>query len=309
MRLNRLLSITFVLLSRGQVSSTELAEKFGVSQRTIYRDIDTIAESGIPITAVPGKAGGFSIMDSYKMDKRYLSPDELATVLSTLKGLGNTFSSAELTNAIEKISVLAPREKQSEIEELMNRVVFDVLPMGYTEKQRELLASLYEAVKGNRVVEFTYSNAKGEAEKRAVEPMRLMAKGYSWYIFAYCRLRSDFRTFKLTRISELRLAAERFEPRSVNYADYEYDRSKLPTVELVLRFSQYIRPIVEEMYQASEMEQQPDGSLVVRKAMAEDEWLYAYLLSWGESLEILEPMRIREIIIKKAKNILSVYNR
>lgn len=307
MKIQRLLSITFILLSRGRVSCEELADKFGVSPRTIYRDINDISAAGIPVFGSPGKSGGFSIMDNYKIDRRLLSPDELASVLTTLKGLSSTFSSEQLERAIDKISTLASRDQEKLIAGILDRVVFDVLPMGASEKQRTALGAVYTALNSNRVLAFTYSNGKMETTRRETEPLRLISKNRTWYLFAYCRLKSDFRNFKISRMDDLRILSETFIPREVDYRDYEFSRETNRNVDLVLRFIPEIRALIEDFFPPDSISVEDDGSVTVRTSMSDDEWMYAYLLSYGPALEVQSPERVRKEIIGRAKKILEVY--
>ena len=307
MKLQRLLSITFILLSRGRVSSQELAEKFGVSQRTIFRDINSLSEAGIPIGGIPGKSGGFYIIENYKFDKRLLLPEELASILSALKGLGNTFYSEQLDNAIDKISIFVSRERESYITGLLDRVVFDIMPIGAPEKQRKDLSTIYSALNSNHVISFNYLNSKFEKMLREVEPMKLISKNHAWYLFAFCKIKNDFRTFRISRIDDLKISSLTFEPRQVDYSKYEYSREKLQKVDVELRFASPIRKFIEEIFPIDCMTSEEDGSLLIKTSMSEDEWLYSYLLSFGPMLEIIAPKRIRDLIIQRAKNILDLY--
>ena len=114
MKLNRLFEIVYILLNKKQVTAKELAERFEVSQRTIYRDIDTLSECGIPVYAIKGKGGGISLVDGYKMDRAMLTVDEQKEILSALQSIKAADIQTE-NNALNKLSTFFQR-KQYELD-------------------------------------------------------------------------------------------------------------------------------------------------------------------------------------------------
>ena len=143
MRIDRLLSIIILLLNRDRMSARELADRFEVSIRTIYRDIDAINLSGIPIISFPGTGGGFGIMENYTIDRQVLTLNDIMTILSALKGIHTTFDDRTMENAIEKITSLLPQETSKQLEKEQEQVIFDIMPYGYTAERRHLLKKLY----------------------------------------------------------------------------------------------------------------------------------------------------------------------
>src|SRR4030042_1157213 len=115
MRIDRMLAIVIMLLNKDRVSARELSNKFEVSIRTVYRDIDAINLAGIPIVSFSGNNGGFGILDNYKIDRQLLSLDDMISILTTLKGINNTLEDKYLSNAIDKITSLVPKDKSAEL--------------------------------------------------------------------------------------------------------------------------------------------------------------------------------------------------
>lgn len=128
MKVDRLLSITMLLLDKKRISAKELAEKFEVSPRTIYRDIDTLNMAGIPIRSTSGVGGGFEIMENYKMDKKVFSSTDLSTILTSLSGFSNMLQGKELASALAKVKSFIPADRAKDIESKINQFNVDLSP-------------------------------------------------------------------------------------------------------------------------------------------------------------------------------------
>ena len=139
MRIDRMLAITVMMLNRDRISARELAERFEVSIRTIYRDIEAINLAGIPVISYPGNNGGFGIMDNYKIDRQVLSLKDMLSILSALKAISSSLEFSELDNAIEKINSLVPRGKTGQKNLFAEQFVVDILPWGFRKRQKTLV--------------------------------------------------------------------------------------------------------------------------------------------------------------------------
>lgn len=297
-----------MLLNRKRITARELAEKFEVSIRTVYRDIDAINLAGIPITSHQGSDGGFGIIDTYKIDRQLLTLNDMLAMLSALKGINTTLEDRELDSAIEKITSLVPKDKTEQLNLHLEQLVIDILPWGYTKKQREKLKEIHHSIISNRLLNFHYRNYKGEKNVRTVEPMTLLFKGYAWYLFAYCCLRQDYRIFRLSRMYFLDTLEKQFVRREKSV--HEVMKPDIDTnywTHLVLKFSPKARVRVEDYFDEEQIEIQQNGDLIVKVSFPEDEWVYSIILSYGEFVEVLQPQHIRKIIQEKAKKIINYY--
>ncbi len=309
MRIDRMLAITVLLLNRDRISARALSEKFEVSVRTIYRDIDAINLAGIPVVSYPGNNGGFGIMDNYKLDRQVLTLKDMVAIVSALRGISTSLDYDELDGAIEKIRSLLPKQHSSDQTSPSEQFVVELLPWGYRRRQKDVIKTVHEAIIKNTLLRFLYRNSKGESRKRRVEPMTLFFRGFAWYLFAYCRLKRGFRFFRLSRMSGVKQATEIFERRETSFREYWPEEDSIPhNVDLVLRFSSKVRFRVEDYFDRDQIRLEKSGELIVTVSLPEDDWVYSMLLSYGEDAEVLEPARIREILAKKAKKILTLYN-
>jgi predicted DNA-binding transcriptional regulator YafY len=307
MRIDRMLAITIMLLNRDRISARELAERFEVSVRTVYRDIDAINMAGIPVISYPGNDGGFGIMENYRLDRQLLTLNDMLTILTALKGIDTGLIHREVESAIEKIQNLVPKEKAGQAEQFFSQMVIDNAPYGLSNRYRERLDLFRKAITENKPVQIKYLNAKGETQKRVIEPMTLIMKGYTWYLFAFCRARDDYRIFKISRIKEASILDQQFKRREASYKTYFSDGDDLPATPIILKFSPEARVKVEDYFDEERIETLENGDMIVRVSYPEDEWVYSFILSYGEHVEVLEPPHIKEIIREKAKKIINIY--
>nr|WP_217595193.1 YafY family protein [Cohnella sp. GbtcB17] len=311
MKVERLLGITMMLLSRRRVNAQTLADKFEVSHRTIYRDLETINAAGIPIVSFTGSDGGYEIMEQYRIDRQIVTLDDLQSILAALKGVRASLDDEEMDGLLTKIKALVARSEQKQLEEAGDTLIFDTnLWHGGGIKDRTILAQLRQASKNRTVVSFAYTNTDGEAEQREVEPIGLAWKGYAWYLYAYCRLRGDYRTFRLSRLDGLRVHMERFANRGVRMEELDArwgNQERGPEIELTLLFRPRLRVRVEETFGADRVEVREDGSLLVRASYPNNHWLYGMILGYGADVQVLEPAAVAARIRTVGAQIAAIY--
>jgi predicted DNA-binding transcriptional regulator YafY len=311
MRLDRLLAIVIKLLNRDKISAQELAGDFEVSVRTIYRDVEAINLAGIPIISFQGQQGGFGIIENFKLDKQVFTLQDITAILSVLKGFQATFPDKKIDIAAEKIRNLVPKEKIKELNDQHDQVVIDMLPWGSSQKQKRHLKLVQEAVSQKKLIKFMYRNAKGEHGSRVVEPMTLIFKMYVWYLYGYCRLKKDYRFFRLTRMDKVKPLPEKFIRRQQSFHEFEQavnKTTKHKMVSLVLNFSPRLRYRVEDIFDIEKVTVQKDGATIVRVTWPDDQGLYMFLLGFGEDLQVIRPQSVRGILHAKAKKIVSKYS-
>lgn len=309
MRIDRMLGIIVLLLNRDRVSAKQLAEKFEVSVRTVYRDIDSINMAGIPIVTYPGNKGGFGIMPNYKLDRQVLSLEDMGSIISALKSVNASLGGEELDTVAEKILNLVPVDKVDHLKKRFDEFCIDFMPWGFKPKFKEYIKILQQAISDNLIVSFLYRNSKGEALTRNVEPMTLIFKGYAWYLYGYCLLRQDYRLFRISRMGYPEIQKKTFERRNKTYTEFmnvQIDQTNF--INLVLKFSPLIKQKVEEYFDENISSICEDGSMVVSIRFPEDEWIYSTILSFGEFIEVLEPESVRNEIKAKTKRMTELYN-
>ena len=293
MQIHRLFEIVYILLEQKSVTAKELAERFEVSQRTIYRDVDTLSLAGIPIYTEKGKGGGIRLLPDFILNKSILSEEEQSEILSALHGL-SAVKTTETKDVLDKLSGLFHRHATNWIE-------VDYTDWSY--RDGEIFALIKSGILERREMTFDYFNASGEASHRRVEPIQLWFKSKSWYLRAYCLAANDLRTFKLTRIRNLELSNIVYPVRDLltTIAQNPPPQDPPPDLRLVLKIGAARTYRVYDEFCQDDVTKNDDGSFTVTVTWPEDEWVYATILSYGADIEVLEPKHIRDICVQKAK--------
>jgi len=295
MSANRLFQMVNILLERKTVTATELSRKFEVSVRTIYRDIDTLSSAGIPIYTTQGKGGGISLLENYILDKSLLSATEQDLILAALKN--TSAASNEFDDLLLKLSALFKKTDTNWME-------VDLSRWGNKEHDREKFNVLRDAIIKKYILTFFYISSYGEKTARTVKPAKLVFKSKAWYLQAFCLNKKSFRTFKINRMSNIMMTDEHFE-----------DTLEPPTIEdttqidqyplLKLKFNKAIAYRVYDEFDESDSSLDNNGNIIVSIRMPEDMWLYGFLLSFGSSLQVLEPAHIKYHLAEEAEKILN----
>lgn len=310
MKIDRLLSEIIFLLNHDLVSAASLARRFGVSLRTIQRDMETIELAGIPIFAEQGPRGGYGILESYKMERQLMSVDDFYYIVTALKGVAGSLSDEHLDSTLQKVQTLLPRKSPDIFFNRNEKLSIDFSMLGGDQRHRSAFKTVREAVENERLLRFRYTSNKLESSTRIVEPLTIAFRWRSWYLYAYCRNREDYRLFRISRIKEPEILASSIQRRDLSFERFleeNYRKVSTESLEMELKFSPLMRNMVEEYHDPLECRILEDGSLVVKLRMPEDGWLYGYILSFGEYVEVLRPERLRRIIAETAKKIEKIY--
>ncbi|MFZ6666191.1 helix-turn-helix transcriptional regulator [Peijinzhouia sedimentorum] len=218
-RLSRLVAILTTLQTRRLITSTSLAEKFGVSTRTIYRDLKALEQAGVPILTEDGK--GYSLMEGYKIPPVMFTENQAnALILAEQLVLKNRDSSLikDYAEAIDKIKAVLRQAEKDKANLLSVRTKFAKLEE--FEIKSNILSSLQYALTNFYLVKFDYINAENKESKRTVEPFALINTTESWLLVAFCHLRKEFRYFRLDRIQKLRIQQDNFTPHKMTLQEF-----------------------------------------------------------------------------------------
>ena len=294
---SRLFRILYYILEKGKVTANELSKIFEVSVRTIYRDIDVISSAGIPIYATQGKGGGIEIAEDFVLKKSLLSEKEQEQILVALKGLEGINKQYE-NELLTKLSAFFKIKNTNWIE------------VDFTNWQRgneydELFNDIKSAIINKNIIRFTYFSSNEKETSREVKPIRLLFKGWDWYVYTFCLLRNEFRYFKLSRIRDLKILDENFED---SYEDVVLIKKMeyKDTAHVKLKFDRKVAfRVYDEM---GDIKEDEEGNLYAEIELPNDYNLYNYIFSFGESVEVLEPIEIRNNIRDMINKMSRIYN-
>ncbi|MCL2638221.1 MAG: YafY family transcriptional regulator [Oscillospiraceae bacterium] len=309
MKLNRLLEITTILLNKKTVTAAELAERFGVSTRTIYRDIDVLSASGVPVYCSQGARGGISILEDYTVSRAVLSGDERAALDSVLLGLQTLEATRypEIDTVLEKLGgIFKGTSAESDW------ISVDISPWGSDPNAGNKFTDIKTAILQSRVIEAEYINAQNKKSRRKIEPLRLVFKSQAWYLWGFCLFRNDYRTFRISRIKSVRITDESFDRQKQRLIENgenncEKPEEEKPWIEMKLEFTGDALYRLCDDYDDDMLHDNGDGTFTVSMYFPEDEWVYGYILSFGTAVKVIAPESVREVIKERAEKILGFY--
>ncbi len=295
MKDNRLFRVLYYILEQGKVTAGELADKFEVSVRTIYRDIDSISSAGIPIYATQGKGGGIEIAENFVLSKSMLSENEKQQIMSALQGLDTTAIQSK-NELLTKLSALFKIKSANWIE-------VDFTNWQNNKLYEKTFNDIKSAILSKHMISFSYFSRHEEETSRRAKPVRLLFKSQDWYLYAFCLLRNDFRYFKLSRINHLKIDEATFED---SFEDQILKKEMPPenTIRIKVKFDRKVAfRVYDELNQ--EITEDDSGNLYAEIELPNDYNLYSYVFSFGDGAEILAPQEVRaqmkEMINKMAK--------
>src|SRR5262245_7470509 len=312
-RTDRLLAIVLELQRKRHQRAEDLAATFEISKRTIYRDIDALCQSGVPIIGEPGF--GYSLVEGYFLPPVSFSSDEATMLLLGSDFVADNFDAQyreAARSASHKIEAVLNNKVRGEVEYLRNSIAFVATDTLSRDTASGLLPSLRRAIIERRTVQFHYHTRyakEGQSPRntREANPYGLVHLGEAWYLIAHCHLRQGIRNFKVDRMTGVMLLDKSFE----RPPDFKLDSSTEQNGrDLTIRalFSPEVAPWVRESrsYYVTEMEDCTDGLLVTMRAHVESE-VFNWLLGWGANVQVLEPSSLRNRLAEEAQKILEKY--
>ena len=305
MKYEIMFGILFTLLTRRKISASELARRYGVSVRSIYRYVDEMTVSGIPIDVARGALGGISIPDNFKLPKGLFTREEYArTTEAMLAMLGQTHDSV-LEAAYGKLTAQSKTEKFDTA--LSGNILVDSGTWGDERKFSEKLTIVDNAIEERNALEIEYFDRAGEATRRVIHPHLLIYKQNIWYAWAFCMLRNEFRTFRVGRMRSINITGETFERREFKREDIPLNFWRNEKIaEVKLRIAPEKLPYAEDWLGVDNISKK-DGEYIAELVLPDDEALVGNLMSAGAGITVLSPPALAERIKKEAEKISASY--
>ena len=305
MQTEHLFELTYIILEKKQVTSSQMAEHFGVSARTIYRWLDALNLAGVPVVATKGKGGGIQLSPEFTLDKAVLTENEKQEILSSVLALqvlsGGTNSAVSKLKAITKANA--------------DWIKVDFAPWNPEQnKIKDTFSILKTAILNRKEISIEYYSAEGKIIKRKVEPWKIVFKGQAWYLYGFCKNKKAPRYFKLSRIQDLKLLKTEITKEESDYPENEqqensnYKGDKISSfiqLKVMIKNSE-IHRILDE-YKVDSIEDFDEEYKTLTLTVPDMYWIKSWILSFGSSIKILEPENLRKEIkneiIKMYKNI------
>ena len=300
MKIDRLIGILSVLLQEEKTTAPELAERFEVSRRTINRDIEDLCKAGIPIRTAQGTGGGISIMDGYRMDRTILTSKDMQMILAGLRSLDSVSGSSYYGRLMEKIQA-----GSSEFITGRDSILID-LSSWYRETLAPKIETIQDAIGDRRSIRFLYYAPSGES-RRTVEPYYLVFRWSSWYLWAWCTDRKDYRLFKLNRMDQVTETDQEFICREAPMPDLSTEKIFPGGIKVKALFTQDMKWRLVEEFGPQCFTETGDGKLLFTADYTDMENLVTWFMTFGAKAEVLEPAEARDIIRRNAEETLQIY--
>jgi predicted DNA-binding transcriptional regulator YafY len=219
-RLSRLTAILTQLQTKRLLKASELANKFSVSNRTIYRDIKALQQAGVPVLTEDGK--DYTLMEGYRIPPIMFTESEANALITAeqlvLKNKDTSFVK-EYTEAINKIKSVLRNNTKNKANLLSDRIVFR--QNADNDRTSNYLSPLQLALTNFNLTKIKYhSTGTNQTTERVLEPFAIYSTQENWLLIAYCRLRNDFRALRLDRIQNLTVLNDKFEPHKITLQEY-----------------------------------------------------------------------------------------
>ena len=301
-RLDRLNAILIQLQSKRVVKSAEIAERFGISQRTVYRDIRALEEAGIPIGAEAGT--GYFLMENFQLPPIMFTNEEASAILlgeKLVEKMSDEQIRKHYQSAAFKIkAVLKPTDKDY-LEKLHEKVSVYNWANIDGKSGRLFLDEIQKALVNKQVLEVLYQKKNSaESSLREVEPIGLCNYGSRWHLFAWCRERSDYRDFRLDRIKNLRITEKRYtEKQHISIEEFiERTSSHERNANITIIISSDRKKIIDESkyFYGFQEEENIGGTFRMKFANNELPGFAGWLVGTRSLAQVVEPPELQEIL-------------
>ncbi len=307
MKYEIMLGILFELLSKKCVKAAYLADKFGVSTRSIHRYISSLEMAGVPIYTIRGNNGGFAIVDTYRLSSSFMTKIEFEQTISALEAITDSVPNKALDSAINKLKS-ANKNPESGFDIKSGGIIIDAGPWGDTVYYKAKLAVIQKSLEECKKLQITYHDRNGDITKRVIEPHVIVFKQGLWYVYAYCNLREEFRFFKTGRIEQAIISEEKFVKRDLSKMSLPLDfwHTNVVGEDVIMEIDKHSVSDVEE-WLGIENVKLINGKYIASANLPFDNGLVSKIMSYGKGIKVIEPQKLKRAIKENTQAILDNY--
>lgn len=306
MKYEIMIKMFFCLLAKRKMSAGELAARFEISTRSVYRYIDEMTVAGIPIDVARGANGGIYISDAYKLPRGFLTREEYEQAIAAMEAMDSELHNAALRSAIEKLSSQIKTERRETA--ISGNILVDSGTWGSEHRFSDKLTLISRATDEREALEIDYMDRGGKHSRRTILPHLLVYKQNIWYVYAFCRLRGEFRLFKIGRMRSIVETEEHFEPLPFSRADIplKFWVNSEKCVEARFALTKEALPFAEE-WLGVEAVYEKEGRKYAEATLPDDDSLIGKILSAGPGFTVLAPVELAERVKTAAAKIAENY--
>ena len=307
-RIDRVSAILIHLQSKKYVAAAEIAERFDISVRTVYRDIRALEEAGIPVGAEPGK--GYFLVDGFHLPPVMFTRNEATALLMASKMMekfSDPDASTNFESAMFKIKAVLPDCDKQYLSSLQPNI--EVFYKASGNFPGNYMTDIYNALAGNKVLIIDYKSATSSEEttNRVVEPQGLCFYSIGWHLIAYCRMRKQFRDFRLDRISKLTVGSETFaKKKKLSLKEYFYQMaSETNLTEVTVSVNKHTAGILQnsKYYYGFVGEEVKNDKIEMDFLTNDLSYIGRWLLMYADSAEIIKPAELKQVMTDFARSL------
>jgi len=311
-RIDRLTGIILMLQGHRGITADQIAAHWEISVRTVYRDLAALTEAGVPVQSQV--TGGYRLMDGYHVPPVMFTPDEASALFvsaAVTDQVADPSLQKSLGAALLKIRSVLTEERRQYLARLKQSIAVYLTPSGQRPTAGDFVL-FQDAILRRHCVAIDYDTAgRGLVVTRTVEPLGLTYYANRWHLIAFCRLRQDFRDFRLDRIRRARVSHERFAGHSdfdlESFFQTQIDQGELVPVVLVVETRALERFVRELPGTPTSTVELPDGRNRVAMLAWHLEWISAWLLGFGTAIEVESPSELRHMLQQVAHGVARLY--
>lgn len=302
MKYEIMFKIMMRLLQKRKITAGEVAQRYDVSIRSVYRYIEELIVCGVPIDVERGRYGGITIADTFRLPVGYFTRDEYAATVNALTAMASQISDASIISAIEKLQSTQKSERRDL--SVSGNIIVDGGAWGDTTKFSQKMFVCEQAVNECRSLAIDYISREGEHSKRVIDPHVLILKQNVWYVYAFCHTKQEFRTFKIGRIRSATFTDAQFKKREISRDELDFDfcYSDKQMISVTLEIEKNSLADAEEWLGVDNIEPCGEG-FIANMQLPDDGVLVNKILSYGGAVKVLDPPELKERVKKAAQKI------
>jgi predicted DNA-binding transcriptional regulator YafY len=313
-RIDRLTAILIQLQTRRMLPAREIAERYGISLRTVYRDIRALEDAGVPVGAEPGK--GYFLAEGYHLPPVMFTPDEAGALLmgaKLIEKFSDSSVSRHFAGALDKIKAVLGETDQDYLNQLDSLVtVLTMAPQDQGQFPGNMLIAIQSVLAGNHVIRIDYhSNSKDELTRRTVEPLGLCFYAGNWHLLAYCHLRRQYRDFRVDRLKSMEPTGQQFDRSRHGALDHLVRQIVMPA-ELkpaTLCFTPHTARLIRDQkyYFGYVRQYEQDAGIAMEFLVPGYGYLARWLLSFGDQVMVVSPESLEQTIAAHVRQLSAHY--
>lgn len=308
MKYTILLRMLFMLLAKKRITAKEVAERFEISVRSVYRYVDELSFAHVPVMTERGNGGGISISETYKLPSAFLTAEEFSMLSAILSGVSPQLKSDEKFQSVTEKLFSAKPQKTVNLVGSASLVIDGSGWNGYGD-YNEKFALISKSINECKALKITYHNRNGEISVREIEPHVIVLKHGVWYVYAFCREKKAFRFFKIGRIEYAKLS-EPFTRRPIKTEKLPFDEwfKTVKKEEIELNVDRSVRSDIEEWLGIENVTELPSGVIKATCLLPYDKSLISEIMKFGKAVKVIRPEKLKNDILKNAETLVRLYS-